>query len=541
MSIYKFCLKCITSTSQFYWYIGIRIISGISSVAVPFVMGRIINLFTDNKLNIESLMTLCGVMIFMGAIKTIAEYFGTLQYAKLQANIAYKLNAETLFRVQKMPLSFFRQFDSAYYNQQINHDSNDLVIFIIDSTTNVIANGLTVLLIFVIILKIHFHLFILCVTLTVLYAILYWGFKKHLYSKGFSYQEKSAYFFSALFDQLDKVELIKKHTLFSKFAQKLERAFESVFCALYENQKIIANFTLSTSIISLLSQGILFIVGAYEIARGYLIPGYLISIVTYYSTLTTTAKYFLDWGKSYQDARVCQDRLDAIWSKPPENNGLERVRSINSLCCSNITFGYDNEKNEVLNDFSALFAAGYIYAITGQNGCGKSTVVKLLLGLYPTDYSGTIQYNGINLQDIDLYDLRAHSVGITEQEPTIIEDSIINNLTLLCDDPDMSLLDFYIDALGLRDFIKQLPDGLETKLTEQNQNLSGGEKQKIAIIRLLLKNPDVLIFDEPTSALDSASKTQFIDILMGIKHNHIIILITHDQSIADVCDYVIPL
>ena len=404
-----------------------------------------------------------------------------------------------------------------------------------------IANGLTVLLIFVIILKINFHLFILCVTLTVLYAILYWGFKKHLYSKGFSYQEKSAYFFSALFDQLDKVELIKKHTLFSKFAQKLERAFESVFCALYENQKIIANFTLSTSIISLLSQGILFIVGAYEIARGYLIPGYLISIVTYYSTLTTTAKYFLDWGKSYQDARVCQDRLDAIWSKPPENNGLERVRSINSLCCSNITFGYDNEKNEVLNDFSALFAAGYIYAITGQNGCGKSTVVKLLLGLYPTDYSGTIQYNGINLQDIDLYDLRAHSVGITEQEPTIIEDSIINNLTLLCDDPDMSLLDFYIDALGLRDFIKQLPDGLETKLTEQNQNLSGGEKQKIAIIRLLLKNPDVLIFDEPTSALDSASKTQFIDILMGIKHNHIIILITHDQSIADVCDYVIPL
>ena len=298
---------------------------------------------------------------------------------------------------------------------------------------------------------------------------------------------------------------------------------------------------MSTSIISLLSQGILFIVGAYEIARGYLIPGYLISIVTYYSTLTTTAKYFLDWGKSYQDARVCQDRLDAIWSKPPENNGLERVRSINSLCCSNITFGYDNEKNEVLNDFSALFAAGYIYAITGQNGCGKSTVVKLLLGLYPTDYSGTIQYNGINLQDIDLYDLRAHSVGITEQEPTIIEDSIINNLTLLCDDPDMSLLDFYIDALGLRDFIKQLPDGLETKLTEQNQNLSGGEKQKIAIIRLLLKNPDVLIFDEPTSALDSASKTQFIDILMGIKHNHIIILITHDQSIADVCDYVIPL
>ena len=195
----------------------------------------------------------------------------------------------------------------------------------------------------------------------------------------------------------------------------------------------------------------------------------------------------------------------------------------------------------MLNDFSALFAAGYIYAITGQNGCGKSTVVKLLLGLYPTDYSGTIQYNGINLQDIDLYDLRAHSVGITEQEPTIIEDSIINNLTLLCDDPDMSLLDFYIDALGLRDFIKQLPDGLETKLTEQNQNLSGGEKQKIAIIRLLLKNPDVLIFDEPTSALDSASKTQFIDILMGIKHNHIIILITHDQSIADVCDYVIPL
>lgn len=541
MSIYKFCLKCITSTSQFYWYIGLRIISGASSVAVPFVIGHIINLFTDNELNIHSLITFCGVMLFAGAIKTLAEYFGTLLYTKLQANIAYKLNAETLFHIQKMPLSFFRQFDSAYYNQQINHDSNDLVIFIIDSTTNVITNGLTVLLIFFIILKINFHLFILCVILTALYAVLYWGFKRHLYDKGFSYQEKSAYFFSALFDQLDKVELIKKHSLFSKFARKLERAFDNVFCALYENQKIIANFTLGTSIISHLSQGVLFVVGAYEIIQGYLIPGYLISIVTYYSTLTTTAKYFLDWGKSFQDARVCQDRLNAIWRKPQENNGLKRVHSINSLYCSNLTFGYDNEKNEVLNDFSASFNVGSIYAITGQNGCGKSTVVKLLLGLYPTDYSGTIQYNGINLQDIDLYDLRAHRVGITEQEPTIIEDSIINNLTLLCNNPDMSLLDFYIDELCLRDFIKQLPDGLETRLTEQNQNLSGGEKQKIAIIRLLLKNPDVLIFDEPTSALDSASKTQFIGILKKIKHSHIVILITHDQSIANACDYVISL
>ncbi|MPN30036.1 hypothetical protein SDC9_177493 [bioreactor metagenome] len=129
----------------------------------------------------------------------------------------------------------------------------------------------------------------------------------------------------------------------------------------------------------------------------------------------------------------------------------------------------------------------------GCNGKGKTTLVNLIIGLNQ-DYSGNIFYNNVNIEDLDLYYMRKNLFGITEQEPNLINDSIRNNLTF----GDSSLSDEtikkYISNLGISSFILDLPNKLDYEISDKNSNISGGEKQKISLLKAFVKNPDIIIF-----------------------------------------------
>lgn len=188
---------------------------------------------------------------------------------------------------------------------------------------------------------------------------------------------------------------------------------------------------------------------------------------------------------------------------------------------------------------SSCFVAGKIYSIRGENGAGKSTLINLLLGLYINCYRGEIIYNGIDINKIDLVDLRNKLVGVTEQIPLLLNDTLYNNL--LMGSKNFELMNFLIDYFQLNDFISRLENGINNVINESTTNISGGEKQKIAIIRQLISNPDVMIFDEPTASLDFDSKNKFLKYITKIKANKIIIIITHDDIINDFSDETITI
>ena len=131
-------------------------------------------------------------------------------------------------------------------------------------------------------------------------------------------------------------------------------------------------------------------------------------------------------------------------------------------------------------------------------------------------------------------------VGFTEQAPMILEDTIWNNLTLLCkDEPSKEKVMSLVEQLNLNHLIDSAPQGFNTILDDSHPSLSGGEKQKVAIIRMVLKNPQVMLLDEPTSALDKNSVVQLISLLNDLKQNHIVIVVTHDQKLLDSCDSIV--
>ncbi|GFR34195.1 ATP-binding cassette domain-containing protein [Thermobrachium celere] len=142
-----------------------------------------------------------------------------------------------------------------------------------------------------------------------------------------------------------------------------------------------------------------------------------------------------------------------------------------------------------------------------------------------------------------MYNIRKYLIAVVEQEPTLLSSSIKNNILFGVSQNKIKNQDinYWFKKFNLYDFIIGLPNHYDYNIGENSKNISGGQKQKLAIIRALLKRPQIIILDEPTSSLDKIGKNVLIEILQNIKKDRIIIIITHDNDIFKICDEVIEL
>lgn len=526
----------------FWGYLAVSVCIGVISLASPLFTGVIINqLAIDGSARFGQVALLCFLLATLQIGQAALTYLSEMLYVNLQSHAGYRLNLDTLEHIKRLPQEFFVHFDASYYNQQINHDANDLIIFVIGSIVQVVSNAVSLFMISSVLLILNFRLGLVCAVLVAVGGGLYCVFRQSLFNKSFDMQEQSARFFSRLQDQLDKVAFLRRHVLFRRFRDELSLAFDELYPTILANQKVTSGFALSNSVVRSLAQGVLLVVGAIEVADGRLLTGYLVTVVGYYGSLSAAIQYFLTWGKDYQASRVCYKRLRRIWDTQEEQDGEARLDEVDEIECRQVGFSYPGTDKTVFIDRCLYFQKGMLYGISGANGVGKSTLFEILLGMYPDDTTGSVLYNGIDQLEIDRYALRVKNIGVAEQEPPILEDTIEANLMLLSPGQDTDKLNKYIDALGLREMVSVAPNGLETILDERRQNISGGEKQKIAIIRLLLQNPSVMLLDEPTSALDRASRSALVEILQQKKRDHIVIVVSHDSDLLEACDAVIEL
>jgi ATP-binding cassette subfamily B protein len=193
----------------------------------------------------------------------------------------------------------------------------------------------------------------------------------------------------------------------------------------------------------------------------------------------------------------------------------------------NVSFHYE-AKREILHDVSFNIPAGTITAVVGQSGAGKSTLARLLFRFYDVQ-SGKILIDGQNIQDVTQASLRK-AIGIVPQDTVLFNDTIGYNIAY--GDPSASIEEVHeaARAAQIDGFIKRLPDGYDTQVGERGLKLSGGEKQRVAIARTLLKKPAMLIFDEATSALDSKTERAFQEELLSLAKNRTTLIIAHRLS-----------
>ena len=295
-------------------------------------------------------------------------------------------------------------------------------------------------------------------------------------------------------------------------------------------------------LLSMLASNIILFMGVRLVINGEWTIGLVSAFTGYLTAFQMPAQQLVLAGQQLQEMRTNMERIQDVFKYPvdvnykPDEASDEEMNKLSGLVeMRNITFGYNKLDKPLLDDFSLRVEPGKSVALVGASGCGKSTVAKLLTGLYPV-WKGEILFDGKKVNEINR-NVFTGSVACVDQNVTLFEDTIANNIRLW----DKTIKDFEIilaarDA-AVHDEIIQRDGDYSAKLTEGGKNLSGGQRQRIEIARVLAQDPTIIILDEATSALDS--KTEY-DLMQSIGNRSITrIIISHRLSIIRDCEEII--
>lgn len=538
MKILKFVNKYTNKKNFLSYLIIVLIVWGIS-MWLPLINGDLIDSLTtqNSKVHIKKFLLIISLL---SVLQVILTYLSNILSVKLLNKTSFKVNFYVLDYVKKLPVFFFHDKNSAYLNQRIYVDSSATSEFYINDIKDLILNSLSLIISSIILIKINLKISLVLLALTPCYFILYFSFRKKLYKLNLNFKESQNIYFGESNSQIENIKFIKINSLFQIMNHNLKQKFNIVYNDLCKLTTANSLFNCGGMLFTVLANIVILILGVQQILNGYLTIGKFTVISTYFNTIISGVEYWLSFLEKYQKTLVSYNRIEELLNLSKESNGENIIKSIDTITVNNLSFKYVN-KNTILSNINYEFRKGFIYKIEGKNGIGKSSLINIITGLYNGEYEGDILYNGINILDLDMYEIRKNLIGLVDQEPILLKESIINNMTYNLKKYDVKKLESLIKKLKLEKFISKLENGLFTTIAENSSNISGGEKQKISIIRTILKNPDLIILDEANSALDIESISILKSILEYEKSNKIIILISHSNLLDEIVDFEVTL
>ncbi|OED49116.1 ABC transporter [Endozoicomonas sp. (ex Bugula neritina AB1)] len=281
--------------------------------------------------------------------------------------------------------------------------------------------------------------------------------------------------------------------------------------------------------------------GVFLISEGDLSMGGLIATVMLSGRCLAPMAQVAGLATRFNQAKSALDGLNQVMAMPVERHEdrdyVNRPELKGNLEFDGVDFTYPEQEIQALRDVSLKIKAGEKVAIIGRIGSGKSTIEKLIMGLYEPE-NGAIRIDGIDLRQINPSDLRS-SIGCVSQDITLFFGSIKENITLGANFVDDEALLHAAEIAGVTEFANKHPNGLDMVVAERGLNLSGGQRQSIAMARALLMDPPILVLDEPSSAMDNTTELRMKEQLKKRCKDKTIILVTHKASMLDMVDRLI--
>lgn len=508
-----------------------NVIIAIVSTTLPIISGRYIDELIQAP-NMAVIYKFCLLLFFMSVFSILASYFVSMMSVVIKSKMSYDLNKKVVFHIQELPFIETKGMNYTYVNQRINSDSNILISFTISFFETCIVNVISFIIIFVYIFYINKVLAFCLLLLDLVYLFCFLCLKNKLLKTKEIVKDRGAKYYVALLEQLDKIKFLKISGKKDSFRLYLDKNFNELLEIVIKNQRLSFLFQSSETIIFMISQILLFIIGGINIINGNLTIGTFSILSGYFSKLITSTKSLISLGNNYIDAKTAMILMSEFLERKPEQKGILKVDDIDKINIDTLNFGYGIP---LITDLSISFKKGKIYCISGANGAGKTTLLDIIMGCFNNSIEDSIFFNDISLKKFDLEYLYKNKVSYCLQHPIIIKGNLQDNVLVDNRDVEPEKLNILIKEFGFDDsyFTENMND-LSKEL--QEGNLSGGEQQKISIIRTLIKDCDVMLFDEPTSSLDFNSKLFFIEEIKRISTSKIIIIVTHDQNLINICD-----
>lgn len=530
--LYLFSKYVKEKKTDYIIYLILDLIATVLVLILPQITKKAIDALINGKDSLLHIYRILLIYAIVSIIYLIINYISSKLYVLLESNLTFRLNLDLIKHVQNISLSYTNTCSSTYLTNRLNTDSNIIVSFSINFSKNLLKNTLSVIIIGFYLLKLDAKVFLSVLLLIFLYSLIYLLMKKKIYKIVYELKEKQSIFFSDLESQINGLEYIKSQSLYDKLTNKLKISFYSLMNQYISNNRINYLYGSLDSIVNTFSTVFLLMYFGNKILNKSMTLGVFNVLLSYFNIVIGSIQYFFDLGNEVQNAKASYERIHEIFNIHIESNGDKRLDKINNIIVDNLSFSY-NEADLVLDKINYFFEEGMIYIIKGLNGSGKTTFINLLIGLYIDEYKGEIKYNRINIKELDMKTLRKQQIGILNQKVDMFDINFIEKAMKINKPESIKLF----RGLGIEYIYDEFSDN--SSCIYDIDKLSVGERQKLNIIELILRNPDVLILDEPTSAMDLKSKNYIIKVLKEIAYNKIIIIINHDELLDNLPNKII--
>lgn len=344
-----------------------------------------------------------------------------------------------------------------------------------------------------------------------------------------------------LVEGLSGIETIKMMGAESQFQRAWEEAVS--YIAIWGNRSRLYSSSVGyfTDFIMNLSTVAVLIAGVYRLAGGNLSQGGIIALVILSRQAIAPMSQVVNLAARYHRAKAALGALNSIMGlpveRPAEQSFLHRSQCLGGISLVNVDFQYPQQTGLALKDINIEIAPGEKVALIGPIGSGKTTLGKLLLGLYqPT--KGMVCLDNTDIRQIDPAELRRF-IGYVPQDVTLFRGTIRDNIIFGSPEVDADRILWAAELAGVMSFVGKHAKGFDLEIGEQGRGLSGGQRQSVAIARALLHDPPILVFDEPSSSMDNRTETQLKAKLAEYLVNKTLVLVTHRGSLLSLVDRII--
>lgn len=487
--------------------------------------------------NKRRLMELVLISTAFYVANSMIEIYKEYKRADIAAKLEYSLSEQAVTHILKMKMKYFNTRNYAEIMNMISVDianmiavTDDSMFFVITQIFN-ITGGIIGLFIIDYRLTLIVLLFI-----PVKYLIMkfFASKRKIIMNELIEANKEYAKWFG------DTVDGILEIKLFGVLNNKMKEFKEKQENPIYKKKKLLIlgeiNNTTDTIILQLLIM-IIYITGANMVFNLQLSIGSIFAFITYTTYVTGPISTILNVGYLLSGIIPSTKRFYEFMELEEEEREKENKEEISfgDLEMKNISFSYDGKKN-ILENITLYFPKGSKTAIIGENGSGKSTIIKIISGIYDVS-QGEVLLNKVNIKKLSLSNYR-EILSVVSQQIYLFDDTIKNNICLYKEVNEEKIMQALKDS-GLEEFINRV--SIDYRVGQNGAMLSGGQKQKVALARAFIQDRPILIFDEATSNSDSNSEYEINQLLLTKMENKTIIIITHRTEILKDMDYVIYL
>ena len=473
------------------------------------------------------------------AAQTAVEFIRSWILLHISTRINISIISDFLIKLMKLPIGFFDTKMIGDLMQRIG-DHRRIEAFLTSSTLNTLFSIVT-FVVFAVVLAFYsvrlLAVFLVGSLLYVLWVLVFLKYRRELDYKRFAQASAEQ---SNLIQLITGMQEIKLNNCEKQKRWEWENIQARLFkvsikgLSLSQWQQSGAFFINETKniLISYLS--------ARAVIQGDMTLGMMMAVQTIVGQLNSPIGQIIGFIQSAQDAKISLERLGEIHNKPDETQDDNKVGLLpddKSIEIGELAFHYDPLQEAVLKDLNLAIPEGKVTAIVGMSGSGKTTLVKLLLGFYPPN-KGSIRVGGVNLKNVEPKSWRARC-GTVMQDGFIFSDSIAKNIAVGEEHIDEERLLHAAKVANIQEMIENLPLGYNTKIGQEGNGISQGQRQRILIARAVYKNPDYIFLDEATNALDANNERVIMDNLQSFFKGRTVVVVAHRLSTVKNADQIV--